>query len=69
MKPLISVVSASWNQGRYLAQCHQSIKPSKGGLVEHIVIDNCSDDETSEVLDQYPEIVRIVEKDVAKARP
>lgn len=63
MKPLISVVSASWNQGRYLAQCHQSIKPSKGGLVEHIVIDNCSDDETSEVLDQYPEIVRIVEKD------
>lgn len=63
MKPLISVVSASWNQGRYLAQCHQSIKPSTGGLVEHVVIDNCSDDETSEVLDQYPEIVRIVEKD------
>ena len=63
MKPLISVVSASWNQGRYLGECHESIKGNEEGLVEHIVIDNCSDDETSEVLDQYPKIVRIVEKD------
>jgi len=63
MRPLISVVSASWNQGRHLAECHRSILPSEGGLVEHIVVDNCSDDETSEVLDQFPEIVRIIEKD------
>lgn len=63
MSPLISVVSASWNQGRYLAECHRSVLSSENGLVEHIVVDNCSDDETSEVLDRYPEIVRIVEKD------
>lgn len=63
MRPLISVVSASWNQGRYLAECHRSVLSSQGGLVEHIVVDNCSDDETSEVLDQFPEIIRIIEKD------
>ena len=63
MSPLISVVSASWNQGRHLAECHRSVLPTEGGLVEHIVVDNCSDDETSEVLNQFPEIVRIIEKD------
>jgi glycosyltransferase involved in cell wall biosynthesis len=63
MRPLISVVSASWNQGRHLAECHRSVLPLERGLVEHIVVDNCSDDETSEVLNQFPEIVKIVEKD------
>jgi len=63
MKPLISVVSASWNQGRYLAECHQSILDVGVGLVEHIVIDNCSDDETHKVLARYPEIDAVIESD------
>ncbi len=63
MKPLISVVSASWNQGRYLEECHQSIKGCEEGLVEHIVVDNCSDDVTHEVLKKYPEIIAVIEPD------
>jgi glycosyltransferase involved in cell wall biosynthesis len=63
MKPLISVVSASWNQGRYLEECHLSIKGCEEGLVEHIVVDNCSDDVTHEVLKKYPEIIAVIEPD------
>lgn len=63
MKPLISVVSASWNQGRYLAECHQSLLNVEEGLVEHIVIDNCSDDETHEVLAGFPAIDAVIEPD------
>lgn len=32
-------------------------------MVEHVVVDNCSDDETPEVLARYPEIRSIVEPD------
>lgn len=63
MKPLISVVSASWNQGRYLEECHQSIIGCEKGLVEHIVVDNCSDDATHDVLEKYPEIIAVIESD------
>lgn len=63
MKPLISVVSASWNQGRYLKECHESISGCEEGLVEHVVVDNCSDDITHQVLREHPEIIAVVEAD------
>ena len=63
MNPLISVVSASWNQGRYLEECHQSIKCCEEELVEHIVVDNCSDDVTHGILKRYPEIIAVIEPD------
>ena len=62
-KPLISVVTPSWNQGCYIADCVESVMGLDDGLVEHIVIDNCSDDETHEVLERYPHLDVVVEKD------
>ena len=63
MKPLVSVVTPSWNQGRYFPDCIESVSGLEDGLVEHIVIDNCSDDETPEVISQNPHLRALVEKD------
>ena len=62
-KPFISVISASWNQGCYLEECLKSVEGLHEGVLEHIVVDNCSDDETHEVLKRYPHIRAIVEPD------
>lgn len=62
-KPFISVISASWNQGCYLEECLKSVEGLGQGVLEHIVVDNCSDDETHEVLKRYPHIRAIIEPD------
>jgi glycosyltransferase involved in cell wall biosynthesis len=54
--PLISVVTPSWNQGPFLERCIQSVLDQNYPAFEHIVYDNCSDDETHEVLRRYPHI-------------
>lgn len=51
----ISVVTPSFNQGRFISNCIESVKSQKGILVEHIVLDNCSNDETVDVLKSYQE--------------
>ncbi len=61
--PLISVISASWNQGRYLEECLKSVESLGPSLVEHIVIDNCSDDQTHNLLKRYPHVRAIIEPD------
>lgn len=54
MKPTkISIVTPSWNQGRFLKRCLESIGSSPQVQVEHIVRDNCSDDETLSLLADY----------------
>jgi len=63
MKPLISVVTASWNQGQYIEECIGSVMGLEEGLVEHIIIDNCSDDETADVMGKFPHLRTLVEKD------
>ena len=63
VKPLISVVSASWNQGRYIEECLKSVQGLPDGVLEHLVVDNCSDDETHEVLKKYPQVRAIIEPD------
>lgn len=62
-KPFISVISASWNQGCYLEECLKSVEGLHEGVLEHIVVDNCSDDETHEVLKRYPHVKAIIEPD------
>ena len=61
-----SVITPSFNQGRYLQTTLQSVAEQKEGDYEHIVIDNCSTDETREVLAVWsrdPHLRLIVEPD------
>ncbi|MCW1309094.1 MAG: glycosyltransferase family 2 protein [Candidatus Bathyarchaeia archaeon] len=66
----ISIVTPSYNQGRFIKQCIESVKRQEGDfLIEHIICDNCSTDETEEILRAYHadpgrvEAKIIVEKD------
>ena len=70
----ISIITPSWNQGRFFRRCLESIKVAPGVEVEHIVLDNCSNDETPQLLSEYAAredgIVRrfITEKDDGQTR-
>lgn len=70
----ISIVTPSWNQGRYFRRCLESIRPTPGVTVEHIVLDNCSDDETPALLAEFAarddgvERRFIIEKDEGQTR-
>jgi glycosyltransferase involved in cell wall biosynthesis len=70
----ISVVTPSWNQGPFLRRCLDSIRPAPGVAIEHIVLDNCSTDETPDVLAEFAarndgvERRFIIEKDEGQTR-
>lgn len=49
----ISIITPSWNQGRFLRKCLESIRVYPNIEVEHILLDNCSDDETPVILAEY----------------
>lgn len=55
-EPLISVITPSFNQGRYLAECVESVLSQGNYPLEHILCDNCSTDETHEVARRYPHL-------------
>jgi len=61
-----SVVTPSFNQGRYLTTCLESVKNQGVDDYEHIIIDNCSTDETHKILPAWshdPHLKIIVEPD------
>lgn len=51
--PLVTVVTPSYNYGRYLAACLESVAQQTWPHVEHLVFDACSTDETPEVLRRF----------------
>ncbi len=61
--PFLSVVTPSFNQGRFIEECIQSVLQQEDLRFEHIIIDNCSTDGTSAVLGKYPHLKCIVEPD------
>ena len=50
----ISIITPSYNQGRFLPDCVESVLSQSGVEVEHIVTDAGSTDETLNVLKRYP---------------
>ena len=53
---LVSIVTPSLNQGRYLREAIESVRAQTYGQIEHIVIDGGSMDETLEILSGYPDV-------------
>ena len=61
--PKISVVTPSFNQGRFIEDCIKSVLDQNYPNFEHIIVDNCSTDGTLEVLKKYPHLKWIFETD------
>ncbi|MBI3895978.1 MAG: glycosyltransferase [Acidobacteria bacterium] len=62
-QPKISIVTPSFNQGEFIRECIESVLSQGYDDLEHIVIDNCSSDETIGVLKSYPHLRWISEPD------
>ena len=58
-----SIVTPSYNQGRFVQDCVQSVQAQSGVTWEHLVQDSCSTDETHAVLAGFPHLNLVVEKD------
>jgi glycosyltransferase involved in cell wall biosynthesis len=61
--PRISVVTPSFNQGRFIGQTIDSVLAQAYPNVEHIVVDGMSTDETPAVLARYPHLRVVREPD------
>ena len=59
----ISIITPSFNQGAFIAEAIESVLVQHYANVEHIILDNCSTDETAKVLARYPHLKVIFEKD------
>ncbi len=49
----ISIVTPSYQQGRYIRMCINGVKNQSDVTVDHIILDNCSTDETGQALEAY----------------
>ena len=64
-KPLISIVTATYNCERYIDECLNSVASQKSNdfLIEHIVIDGLSSDNTVEILNKHKDVKWVSEAD------
>jgi glycosyltransferase involved in cell wall biosynthesis len=63
----ISIITPSYNQGKYIKQTIESVVEQDYSNVEHLVIDGGSKDETVEVLKRFDHLKWISEKDGGQA--
>lgn len=61
--PLISVISTSYNLASFIEETMRSVTNQSFGLFEHIVIDGGSTDDSLRLLEKYPNIILISERD------
>jgi glycosyltransferase involved in cell wall biosynthesis len=61
--PLVSVITPSLNQGRYLREAIESVREQDYEPIEHIVVDGSSTDGTLELLREYRHLRWISEPD------
>lgn len=57
--PVVSVTIVTYNSGRFIKRCLESVLAQKGPEKEIIVIDNASTDGTIDILEQFEDRVRI----------
>ena len=65
--PLVSVVTPSLNQGRYLEDAIRSVLEQDYPNIEHVVVDGGSTDETLDVLRRHPHLRWVSEPDAGQA--
>lgn len=65
--PRISIVTPSYNQGRYLGELIESVVAQRDPNFEHIVMDGGSTDETVAVLKRSPHVIWRSEKDAGQS--
>src|ERR1700730_10047943 len=62
-----SIITPSYNQGIFLEDAIQSVLIQNYSDFEHIVLDNCSSDNTLEILKKYPHIKWVSEPDAGQS--
>ena len=61
--PFFSVITPSWNQGKFLRGCIESVRSQGDSDFEHLIFDNCSTDDTANVAAEFPHVRFFCEKD------
>ena len=61
--PLVSIVTPSLNQGRYLREAIESVRAQTYAPIEHVVVDGGSTDGTLEILREYEGLRWVSEPD------
>ena len=61
--PFFSVITPSWNQGKFLRACIESVVNQNEPDFEHLIFDNCSTDETELVAKEFPHVQFVSEAD------
>jgi glycosyltransferase involved in cell wall biosynthesis len=49
-----TIITPSYNYGRFIGECLQSVADQSGVTFEHLVMDACSTDNTAEVIEMFP---------------
>jgi glycosyltransferase involved in cell wall biosynthesis len=58
-----TIVTPSYNYGRYIGECLASVACQDGVSFEHLVIDGCSKDDTAAVVERFPHAIWSCEPD------
>lgn len=66
-QPLISIITPSFNQGRWIEEAIRSVLEQDYTNFEHIIIDADSSDQTAEVVARYPHVRFVREPDLGQA--
>ena len=68
-EPLVSVVVANYNYGQYLPKCLDSILGQTWKKIEIVVVDDCSTDNSREVLKAYEDRCRVIHRPTNSGNP